>query len=793
MNNNKILILFPVSLSIGGILGIPLSVNAQVITQITSDGTSATTFTDIDIFNTPLANCSNSCNITGGTIVNTNALFHSFQDFSVGTGNTVTFTHNPTIENIFARVTGVNLSNIDGIIATQGSANLYLINPRGIVFGANAQLNVGGSFLASTAESIIFANNQNFSAVNPQNPALLTVNIPLGLQMGATSRGITINSRRPNTSPNPFNYAPFNDTGLEVLQGETLALVGNGISLNNGIVVAPEGKVELLSVSNGQVNINTNGQLELSTSSAIITFADIEIDNNSRVIASGNSSGDIEVLGENITIKNNSQVFSDTLGNGSTGTVNVEANVLKLENGGQIYTSSEVLSNSDGAQLKIKAQNIDINGGNNLTGLFTKVADNSTGNGGDLTINTSNLTVDNGEINTNTSGTGNGGNLTINTNDLNLVNNGKINTTATNIGKGGDLTINTSNLNVDNGEINTNTSGTGNGGDLTVNSAQLQLNNQGLISTNTTAGSQGNINIQTNTLSLDNSSISTQPIANATGGNITINTGQFTFNQSKIATDGENSAAGNITIKINSPDPVILNESQITAKGAQGNIFLDVQSPFMIMTNNNLISTQGLGSGAGGNITINTNFLMAINNSDISANAESSFGGRVFINATGIFGTAFREQSTEKSDITASSVLESQINGFVRVDTFGIPPGDLFELSKNAFNPPNLIEAGCEGDLGNVFVKVGRGGIPQSPDHLLNGRVIWQDIRLPDSGGMESPEIINQSSPPQSSVEGDTITIAQGWVVNDQDQVVLVAKMPEVNPLPVDNFTCNGE
>ncbi|MEA5488377.1 filamentous hemagglutinin N-terminal domain-containing protein [Pseudanabaena sp. CCNP1317] len=132
--------------------------------------------------------------ITGGTQVGGNQ-FHSFQDFSVPTRNTAHFDTAPTTVNAIGRVTGSNISNIDGILRTNGTTNLYLVNPNGIVFGANAKLDIAGSFSASTANSLKFSDGSEFSATNPQAPSLLNVNVPLGLQYGNSNTGATISNR----------------------------------------------------------------------------------------------------------------------------------------------------------------------------------------------------------------------------------------------------------------------------------------------------------------------------------------------------------------------------------------------------------------------------------------------------------------------------------------------------------------------------------------------------------------------------------------------------------------------
>ncbi|NES43894.1 filamentous hemagglutinin N-terminal domain-containing protein, partial [Moorena sp. SIO2C4] len=121
--------------------------------------------------------------IEGGAARGSN-LFHSFQDFNVGQLQRVYFANPAGIENILSRVTGSNISNILGTLGVDGAANLFLLNPNGIVFGHNARLDVAGSFVASTANSLVFNNGTQFSATNPEAPPLLSINITPGLQYG---------------------------------------------------------------------------------------------------------------------------------------------------------------------------------------------------------------------------------------------------------------------------------------------------------------------------------------------------------------------------------------------------------------------------------------------------------------------------------------------------------------------------------------------------------------------------------------------------------------------------------
>ena len=121
--------------------------------------------------------------IDGGAIRDCN-LFHSFTEFNIGEGKEVYFNNPAAIENIFSRVTGSNPSRIFGKLGVLGDANLYFLNPNGIIFGENANLDIKGSFVASTASSINLGNDKNYSAINKGAPPLLNVNVkaPIGLQ-----------------------------------------------------------------------------------------------------------------------------------------------------------------------------------------------------------------------------------------------------------------------------------------------------------------------------------------------------------------------------------------------------------------------------------------------------------------------------------------------------------------------------------------------------------------------------------------------------------------------------------
>ena len=301
------------------------------------------------------------------------------------------------------------------------------------------------------------------------------------------------------------------------------------------------------------------------------------------------------------------------------------------------------------------------------------------------------------------------------------------------------------------------TPGTGFPGNINIEAQSIVLNNQGSITADTIAGSQSNINVSSNRINLQNNSqisatgnqgnisitnhdnlilqensvISTNAQGTGQGGNIDIVTGSLAVeSNSQITSDADAASGGNINIRATSPRTLTLNNGTISATGGQGNI--TINSPIIFLRNGSLISTNGIGTEPGGNIFINTDFLLSLptENNDITANAQQSLGGRVIINALGIFGIDFREFLTPLSDITVTSELGPAFTGqvFIRVPE-GDPTSGFTKLPENPIDPSDLIVIACPTDEGNIFIRTGKGGIPDNPEQPLRWPMIWQDLR----------------------------------------------------------------
>ncbi|HBE48109.1 MAG TPA: filamentous hemagglutinin, partial [Cyanobacteria bacterium UBA11369] len=189
-----------------------------------------------------------------------------------------------------------------------------------------------------------------------------------------------------------------------------------------------------------------------------------------------------------------------------------------------------------------------------------------------------------------------------------------------------------------------------------------------------------------------------------------------------------------------------------------------------------------------GNITLNTDILAALENSDITANAQQDKGGEITINADAIFGSVARTRAEIElllntkdadprqlftSDITAISQQEGpEFQGTVTVNTPDVDPSSgLIELPIDFVDPTRLIVQGCPANRGNSFTVTGRGGLPPSPnDPLRANNTVSPSWVTRDSSSREAEEQVSRGA-------GEIIE-ATGWIVNEKGQVVLIASRP---------------
>ncbi|MEO0932827.1 MAG: filamentous hemagglutinin N-terminal domain-containing protein, partial [Cyanobacteria bacterium J06641_2] len=449
--------------------------------------------------------------IEGGTTAGNN-LFHSFEKFGVPTGSEAHFNNAIDISNIIARVTGKWISNVDGLIKANGEANLFLINPNGIVFSENARLDIGSSFIASTADSLKFADGNEFSATNAVNKPLLSNNF-LGLQYG----------NNPGSIVNKSQVAGDNKEkiGLQVKPGNSLALIGGDIELDGGNLTAVEGKIELGSVAgNNLVRLNQISKGWDFEYEGIEEFKDIHMSRRAAIDTSGSGNGEIEIQAKEITLAHESKIWAYTLGNKDGKNVLINALDLIVKDGSQIAVSSNAEGN--GGSLKINAsESIKVIGtANNSLPSGLTAQSYGDGSSGNITINTKELIVqDGGQIVTSTYsledklyGNKTAGDLKIFASDsVKVV--GKtsfpsaISTETFGFGNAGDITIKAPQLIIEDGAyISTSSRFLGMGGNLNISSDLIQIKDSlsGLFTESTFLGNAGSLNIDTKHLLVNN-------------------------------------------------------------------------------------------------------------------------------------------------------------------------------------------------------------------------------------------------------------------------------------------------
>jgi len=727
--------------------------------------------------NSQVTTIGNTITINGGTLVedqsrNISNLFHSFEQFSVPTGGTAYFNNAANVQNIISRVTGTSFSNIEGIIKANAQASLFLINPNGIIFGPNASLNIGGSFVASTASSLNFADGTKFSAVDPQISPLLKVSVPVGLQFGSTAKPI-YNQSQASSPDGPITNIFGEPVGLQVKPLKTLALIGGEITLEGGNLTAASGRIELGSVaSNSLVDLSLepiNQSWSLGYE-GVQNFQNIKLIGRitngevfgSQVDASGEGGGSIQVQGKSVELSGGDvRLISLTTGERDGKEIIINARKLIVQDGAQVATST-IGRGSAGGLIVNASESVELTRSRTLvvplTGLFSTTFGD--GNAGKITIKTGRLRIQDGA------------------------------------GVSSDSTMNDKQP------------ARGNGGDLTVEASEsielVGVSQEGIAS-----------NLGAGTLGFGDAgkvTISTEQLIVRDGAEIVV---------SSIGDVSKIGKAGDLNI---TADSILLDDGKLTSNsqsGKGGDISLQVRD-LLLMRRKSQISTNGGNDKTGGSITIKApnGFLVAtpFGNNDITANGFFGSGGKITITAKNIFGFMPRTRADVErllntkdphqlkpsniptSDITAFSQQNPSLSGTVQINSPDVDPSKgLVELPVNLVDASQQIVADCNSGVKTArssFITTGRGGLVSDPTQPL----MADDAVLADWITLE-PESQNRAEGIKNRVvaqkqrntekksqkvnyvnEPTQIVEAQGWVIDAKGNVVLVAQVPTASP-----------
>ena len=668
-----------------------------------------------------------------------NNLFHSFTTFNVESGNEAAFSGPAAVTNIISRVTGGSFSSIEGTISSSiPDANLFLLNPAGILFGAGAAVDVDGSFHASTADSLLFENGERLS-VNTQVPAVLSVAEPSAFGfLGTNVGGIIVDSAIIATDA-----------------GEDLSLTAQGISINNSILLVDQAQLALnAALSGGDVAIDANdsnqntaalagsitatASLLASEDSAageiVIRGGEITLNNTDVTVRSFNdgAGGTLTVAADLLRVNTGSELTATTFGDNPGGTIDVTANTVVLDGslaptlltgiladavgagaGGTIMVSTtdlfifdgaeisaETLGSGDGGEITINANQtvIDSSRTTEFTGI--RVAANDSGAGGDLLLNTSLLGIVNGGlISASTVASGDSGGLVINADIVTLIGDGfptGIFAESGGVGEGGDITINTTELNVfDGARISATTFNAGQGGEVSITATNILLDNRndlgltGIFADAISDGNGGSLLITSDTLVISpRTEISAEALGFGDGGDIEVNAGL-------VFLDGVGANG-------------IFTGIRVTARdvGAGGDLLLNAD--VLGIFDGAQLSASTLGDGDAGVVTLDVGDII-ISGAD-----------------TGIFAAVEENASGQGGDILLSAgTLDISAGGQVSTSTFGAGNGGLLSVSATNLVIDGVgLSTGLFATVENRFTASGNGGdllVDVQDLHILNG------------------------------------------------------------------------
>ncbi|MGL5833993.1 MAG: filamentous hemagglutinin N-terminal domain-containing protein [Waterburya sp.] len=658
------------------------------------------------------ASCSGDCLIEGG-LQQGNNLFHSFESFNVDDGATVLF-QDPGVVNILSRVTGNELSEIFGTLGVSGGdANLFLINPNGIIFGQNSSLDVNGSFIATTADGIRFGEQGLLDTTANQIP-LLTIN-PSALFFADQNQGVI---RNESTAPAGKDLEDLDIFGLRVPDEKSLLLIGGNVIFDGGQASAFGGQLELGGLAEaGELEINFSdfdeGKINLNFPQQP-QRADVTLTNGASVNVFFEEGGDIAINAEDITISGESLVLAGISGNaeiidGKAGNITINATEkLQLINGSSIANGVYPLAQGDAGNIEINSNSllisdrsfietntfaqgnagkIDILVEQNLviasdSLIRSSIGEKGVGNAGIVKIVATNISLSSGSVlGASVFGQGKGGNISLNiTNSVNINGFGTngssgiyTTTEAEGIGQAGEITIDTNNFRVtDGGVVSSQTASEGNGGNISINANTFEAVNGGqVVSSAASSGNAGNINLQVadNLLLSGSDSNFAERLAEfgekIVGNEEPGNSGLFANVRPEASGTG-----GNIDVTAGNLD--ILDGAEINVSagstGKTGSLNINAQE---VNLDQGRLTAEAV-SGNGGDITLNNLDLLQLSNqSTISTTAGTSQsggdGGNININAPDGFIVA---NPYENSDITANAFIGS--GGQVQINAAGI-------------------------------------------------------------------------------------------------------------------------
>lgn len=605
--------------------------------------------------------------ITGGARPqNGPNLFHSFSQFNIDSRRGAYFDNPVGVTNILSRVTGNNPSTILGTLGVGrpgalGSANLFLINPNGIIFGQNARLNVGGSFVGTTANALQFPDGSIFSASAPNlTPPTLTINPSAFLFNQIANQPIG-------------SIAVGKDAVLSVgsvRNPRSLLLVGGNVIVDGGTLQGRDGSQIQIAGFTGSGNVEfepNNLGLELRPNG--VTGANLLFTNEALVNVGSRTSnaGSIRVTGGTLALLGRTQLSTSTFGRGNAGNVILQAaNNLRIDN----------------------------------STIFSQAVAGSSGNAGNIVIDAGSLLLNASRLDTNNFGSGFAGNVIISGRDSVVIANSTLtsqssNDKTSNFGLIG-ITATQGSVLLSNSMLSTTNSGSGYAGDISISARdQVSIENQSSIFSRGNSGrifigeSKDYSSFSPRIITINNSTLNTSVGSGASSdaGGISLKAGSIFLSGSLLdSTNFGSGIAGNLIISAS--DQVSIINSKITSQSENDNTsdfsFIKLEAAAgSVFLNNSQLNTTNLGSGFAGDIIINARDQLSILN--LSRLSSQGFFGRILIEATE--GSFLLSQSTLSTTNFGSSFA-----------------GDISISAREQVSIENQSRIFSRGNLGLIFI-----------------------------------------------------------------------------------------
>ncbi|MDM8567947.1 filamentous hemagglutinin N-terminal domain-containing protein [Thiotrichales bacterium HSG1] len=704
-------------------------------------------------------------------------LFHSFQEFNLNSSESATFSGPNSVQNILSRVTGGKPSNIDGLIrSTIPNADMYFLNPNGIMFGPNARLDVQGSFHASTADYLRLGENGRFDARN-QSDSLLTV-------APVEAFGFLANSPASITVKHSHLSVPKT---LSLIAND-LNLIGQDIVDENGTIqfdttiehpffpsvvpittaqlIAKAGRINLISIGNSgetnliypkqhtgqltahKININAENGGDIFIRAGKIKLTDTQLQAQ---IFNEQQGGIIDIQANTITmqgIDTFSSILTNTNGIGQGGTININAKQFHLSQG--VAISSNSYSSGDAGAIKIKVENdFEFIGKlipelNLTSSIFSYTFSLEPAKGGNVEIEAGKLSLFNGTlIGAGTFGSEDAGTVSLKIkNDLiisgfQLMGIWDFPSGITTKSFVGDPIF---------AELYTPEFIGGKSGNIEIEADKIMLNDRGIIQADTNRGDGGHIKITANQLTLKNGgNIGNATFEQGDGGQTIINlTGQLLITDSHKSNNvfgvfdvfdysGIYSGSSSLEENAGMGGEILIQADSVKLEGnafistetrnsAGGNITLNTSKLLNLKDGKIITSVRG-GIGNGGNITIENPTFVVLNQGQIKAQADAGHGGNIHIKSDQFI-------TSPNSLISASSKLG--IDGEVAIESIDVDlTGALRAFGTNFLNAAAHMKRPCTvEDILNkstFYIFSVNGSQPSPADFIANELVLIEE------------------------------------------------------------------